>query len=258
MKPEDIRAYLEAKHSPERAPVPPPDVAFREARAPGEAAARDERLYESISKSYLILRRGLALLAIAMPILLLLGVGLDNVQPSISAYYHFRAGSEAAYGSGTMRDFFVGILWAIGTFLYFYKGYSREEDRALDVAGLAALGVALFPMSWTASDTAPAIFDRLHSASAIIFFLAIAYVCLFRSKDTLEILKEPHRGRFKLGYRILGTLMIVLPAAVLAAHLLSPPGRSRFPVLLIEIAGIYVFATFWLVKSREIALIEKQ
>jgi hypothetical protein len=259
MKPDDIRAYLEAKHSAvgptTRAPADAEAGTLWQAPA---AAARDEQLYESISKSYFILRRGLALLALAFPIILLLGVGLDNVQGSLSAYYHFSVRNPDTYGAGTMRDIFVGVLCAIGAFLYFYKGYSWEEDAALDVAGVAALGVALFPKAWGVSGSAPAIVATLHLASAITFFFAIAYVCVFRSKDTLKILKNPPRRQFRLGYRILGTLMIVLPLSVVLVHLLSGRVEPGSAVLWVEVAGVYVFAVFWLVKSREIALIEKQ
>jgi hypothetical protein len=49
-----------------------------------------------------------------------------------------------------------------------------------------------------------------------------------------------------------------VPLGVLALHfLMNRPDRSYY-VLGIELAGLLVFAAFWLVKSREIALIERQ
>ncbi len=261
MKPEDVRQHLEAKAT--GTPPPSPDVETMAANlAAGDVELREQtRIFANISSSYFRLRRGLALVAFAFPIVLIVGGGLDQVQTSISAYYHYSAEAPSRYGAGTMRNIFVGVLWAIGSFLYFYKGYSRREDLALDVAGLAAaLGVALFPMDWpVAQGVARTTIGTIHYASAITFFVAIAYVCLFRSDDTLNILKDAdRRRRFKRLYVLLGTLMVVAPLTILALHLLWPPAERSYAVLLIEIAGIYVFSAFWLVKSREIALIERQ
>jgi hypothetical protein len=259
MKPEDVCQHLAAR----AAGAPPPLVEARVEAADGVADPRvqeEEAIFRNISSSYFRLRRGLALVAFAFPIVLIVGGGLDQVQTSISAYYHHSSEAASTYGAGAMRNIFVGVLWAMGCFLYFYKGYSKPEDFALDIAGLAALGVSLFPMDWPAAPgVARSTIGMIHYASAVTFFLAIAYVCLFRSGDTLRIFNnEVRRLRFKRVYTSLGTLMIVVPLAIFALHLLLPRAERNFAVLLIEIAGIYVFSAFWLVKSREIALIERQ
>ncbi len=255
MEPEDLR---------QRLAEPPANASFSNDFVPPSApdrddSDRDDALSDSISASYFLLRRGLALLGFAFPIVLWLGAGPADVQTSISAYYHHDADGPLAYGMGTMRDVFVGVLWAIGTFLFFYKGYSRAEDWALDVAGLAAVLVALFPMDWPpAADTARTVTAHVHYASAVTFFFAIAFVCLFLSGDTLKLMRDADRRRsFERTYRVLGALMIIVPLVVLLLHYLSRADRSLV-VLLIEIAGIYVFSAFWLVKGREIAILERQ
>jgi hypothetical protein len=257
IKPEDVRKHLEEKQ------VLPAASALETAAAGAAAveAAKQNETLEGITASYFLLRRGLAALAFAFPILLWLGAGPDHLQASISAYYHYAAGDGSDYGAGTMRDVFVGVLWAIGSFLFFYKGYSGKEDMALNLAGIAALLLALFPMDWPPNPAAqPTSTAIVHSAGAVLFFLAIAYVCLFRSGDTLDLMKEEERRRrFKRVYIVLGTLMVVVPLTVVALHFLLPGPADRSPVVFgIEVAGIYVFSAFWLVKSREIAIVERQ
>ena len=238
MTPEDVCASL--VHPPN----PPPS-------APGELPPdkRDDVL-ANISASYFMLRRGMALLALAFPVILWIGGGVGDLQGSLSAYYHA--------DGGRMRDVFVGVLWALGSFLLLYRGYSRREDWALNGAGLAAVTISMAPMGWPPG-TSDTMTGLAHNAAAISFFLLIAYVCIFRAGDTLAVIRDrAAAARFRISYRWLGVLMVLAPLTVLAAHLLLPrPDEPRF-LFFIEAAGVYVFAAFWLVKSREIALIERQ
>ncbi len=235
MTPEDVHAALACPDA-----APPADL----------PAPQADAIATSISASYFRLRRGMALLAFALPVVLWLGGGPGRLEGSISAYYH--------HADGRMRDVLVGALWALGTFLYFYKGYSRREDLALDGAGLAAVLVAVAPTDWPVGAPATPT-GRLHAAAAIGFFLLVAYVCVFRSGDTLRLLRDEGRAAaFRATYRLFGVLMVALPLTVWAVHV-AAPGREVSPVLfLVEAAGVYVFAAFWWVKSREIAAVERQ
>lgn len=268
MDPKAVRSELEARHGAGRGGVTRsadgPAGAPNRSAAPAALTRSD--LYETISGSYFTLRRGLALLALAFPVALWLIAGPAHLQGSISAYYHYHpnSGPPSPFGNGSARDVFVGVLWAIGAFLFFYRGYSRREDVALDIAGLAALLISTFPMDWP--DDVGSLRNTIHFTSAVTFFLAVAYVCLFRPGDTLPLLDDPaQRRRFKRTYAGMGTLMIGVPVSILAVHFLADwlhllPERSdenRW-VFWVEVAGIYVFAAYWLVKSREIALIERQ
>ena len=87
---------------------------------------------EHIFSSYFILRVGIAILAIVFPLILWIGGGMMEIkfQPSMSDYYN-----AVGIDGKSMRDWFVGILWAVGVFLVLYKGRSRKEDLILDLAG---------------------------------------------------------------------------------------------------------------------------
>ena len=70
-------------------------------------------------------------------------------------------------------------------------------------------------------------------------------------KDTVYL--EPRRT-----YRLLGLLMVLLPLTVLGVHLLLPRREDPPFLFFVEAAGVYVFAAFWAVKSREIAVLARQ
>lgn len=208
----------------------------------------------SVSTSYVILRNGIGVLGFALPIVLIVGGGLDHVQASLSSYYHYSSAEPARYGAGTMRDVFVGMLSAIGAFLFFYRGHSLQEDVALNIAGIAAVLVALFPMDWPADPAmASSTEAKLHFACATAFFVMIAYVCVFRARDTLCLLRDCNRRRaFERIYLIFGILMLATPAAVALIEVTATTTQPNYMTLIVETAGVFVFAAFWLVKSIEI------
>ena len=220
-------------------------------------ADKEHAVLASISSCYFRLRRGLALIALLFPLVLWLRAGPGDLRTSISAYYHVSGDG----GFLTTRDLFVGVMCAVGAFLYFYKGYSKREMAALNAAGLAALLIGLVPVDYPYDpDNWPSAAGLVHNFASLIFFLAIAYVCLCRSHDTLELIGDQRRrARFGRAYRLLGALMIVAPLTATALHLLIPREADQaYWVLAIEVAAIWVFASFWLVKSREIRAIERQ
>ena len=214
-----------------------------------------EDLDRTVNATYFLWRRWMAMLALAVPVVLWLGgavFGTDGVLPnaSISDYY-FRPG-------GWVRDFFVAAMCAIGINLYFYQGYSQREDLALDLAGVCAALVGLSPTgAGDAADTSlPRLFGVpwLHQAAAVILFVTMAYVCVFESRCTVHLLQDTKaQGRYTATYRLLGVLMILVPLTV---FLIGNPhdGQSRW-IFFVEAFGVWIFASYWLVKSREVATI---
>jgi hypothetical protein len=199
-------------------------------------------LSNQVKATYRMLRLGLAVIAFAFPLILWIGGYLRGEVPlagSMSAYYHASA--------GVMRNEFVGILFAVGALLFAYQGYSQFEDWALNFAGVLALGIAVFPMKWPESTDSS---FSIHGACAISFFVCIAYVCIWRSGDTLPLIKdEAMRERYRLVYRTLGVAMVVCP--FLAWTLISLMPLRKSAIFFVELAGIYVFATYWVIKSHE-------
>lgn len=147
-----------------------------------------------------------------------------------------------------MRNVFVGILFAVGGLLIVYQGMSRFEDWALNLAGVTAFGVALFPMSW--SPTPHDHVFSVHGAFAISFFACIAYVCIWRAGDSLVLIQKPEtKKHYQRTYQCLGLAMVLCPLAAWALISLLP--FKKTVIFFAELAGIYVFATYWVIKSRE-------
>jgi hypothetical protein len=212
---------------------------------------------QHVRGTYHTLRTGIGLMALLLPVVLVGGGFLQGLetQDSISAYYHAfppnqASGADLIAGHGVMRNWFVGILWTIGVFLFLYRGYGRRENVALNIAGLLLVVVAMVPMAWTCGGACPQV--SIHAAAAALFFFAIGYVCIFRSGDTLLLVAtKPARERYRYWYRLFGTAMVVLPVAVVALHELLPPLAKKL-VIVIECLGIWTFAAYWLMKTKEI------
>lgn len=86
------------------------------------------KLRSHISATYYTLRKGLAVLALALPWVLWIGGHIFSdlpLQASMSAYYHA--------GGGVMRDAFVGIMFAVSFFLVLYKGFTYFENHAFNL-----------------------------------------------------------------------------------------------------------------------------
>jgi hypothetical protein len=155
--------------------------------------------------------------------------------------------------AGTMRSYFVGLLFAVGAIVFVYKGYAWKEDWALNFAGAMAVSIALNPTPWDCAKHQV----TLHGASAILFVLAIAYVCVFRSTDTLSLIRDPRtQAHFKFWYRVLGVIMVGSPLFALIYTELRH--RNDHYIFSAEMAGIYAFSIFWVVKIREIGIISKE
>ena len=213
-----------------------------------------DQLRDHVHMTYISLRYGICLLGFMLPIVMVVGgwiVGLAW-QDSISQYYHT-----------PLRDLFVGSLVGIGAFLYLYKGFSREENIALNISGIALLGVALFPITINPENltgppvgtvfkgVSPQNSEAIHIVSALLFFFSIAYVCVRCAGDTLHLIEDPtRRAELKARYSQLGGLMIIVPS--LAAVLdLFDVGDQYHVVFMVEWAAILVFSGYWWTKSRE-------
>jgi hypothetical protein len=192
---------------------------------------RTNPLQEHITRTYFSLRTWMYVIGFMLPVVLIV-VGLLR-EPELGV----RTSMSDYYNSAYLRDVFVGALISIGVMLILYRGFSKAEAWALDGAGVLAIGTALVPTG-----------TRWHGVLAVAFFACIAYVCLFRAEDTLDLLNPEDRALYKRTYRSIGVLMLALPiaAAVLAVVLF----QSRV-ILVVEWAAVWVFGSYWAVKSRE-------
>jgi hypothetical protein len=219
---------------------------------------KSDELEEHIRGTYFGLRVGLVVMAFLFPIVLWgggrFGYGLP-LQGSMSAYYHANMGPPDLSGQGAMRNWFVGVLFAVGACLYLYKGFSKTENVTLNSAGIFAVGIALFPMPWPEGQGGGNF--SLHGFCAVTFFLCIAFVCLRCAHDTLRLIQDPQaKRRFTHAYHVIGIVMIASPAIAVVLTVLVR--RFEAYSFWVEVSGIYAFAAYWLTKSREMRLTEAE
>src|SRR5437763_14843945 len=201
--------------------------------------------------SYLTLRRAVGIIGFALPFVLILGKILlqdPGIQPSISDYYYT-----------ITRNILVGSLCAIGVFLMSTKGYDRKDEIAGYLAGVCAIGTALFPTT-PANGTTTAI-GILHYAFAALLFLTFAYFSLMlftrTAPNKTPTRQKLHRNKVYrvCGYTILGCILLI------AAVKLLPIGSfaERFkPVFWLETVAIVTFGLAWFTKGEAILKDQKE
>ncbi len=204
----------------------------------------------SLLISFLHTRRALGIVAMALPIVLLLGnllFGSGGIQSSISAYYY----------TG-MRNIFVGALCALAVFLLSYKGYERDY-RWTYIAGFFVLLVALFPTTPVLSPTPQdRLIGSLHLVFAAISFSALAGICfwVFTKTDLSkeELNDDSHKGKRMRNrvYRACGWVIVacILLIAIVNLLLDGTPVMRIKPVFFLEFFALLAFGFSWILKSN--------
>lgn len=211
----------------------------------------NKELQQHILSTYNSLRLGMGIIAAATPIVIVLWALIFGVgwQDSISAYYFAPLGDKLEYSIYPGRVLFVGVLFALGSFLYLYKGFSWGENVALNLAGAFAVGVAMCPMYAQVGYIPYS--NILHFTFAVLLFVCMAYTAIFCCDDTLQWVADPkRRAWFRRTYYVIGWFMALFPlTGFVLAYFFDAVQRHIF---WIEAAGIWAFAAYWFTKSIEL------
>lgn len=211
-------------------------------------------------RSYLFMRAMIGAIGIALPIALVFfdGVMLDGEpfpRDSLSAYYY----------SG-VRDLFVGALCATAVFLLTYKVVEKNLDNTLSlVAGLAVLGVALFPTGTPSDDIAfsplqdrlsEGLVEGIHFVSAAIFLVSLAVLCVFFGvrEGKRPVQKGQHRSP-AFWRRYHWTCAGVIGASLIFILALAPAGQPSKTLLIGEAISVWAFGASWLMKGLELDIL---
>ena len=157
--------------------------------------------------------------------------------PSISATWYTNACTP-----------FMIILGAASILLISYKGYDKVDDILLTCAGVAGLGICLFPCATFAPSDIVGTFlidkdvsDIVHTVCAIIFFALLSYNSFFLfTKSTGEMTKKK-RVR-NIIYRVCGVGM-------LASFLLLLIPNFTIKLWLVETIALFFFGVSFLTKA---------
>lgn len=217
----------------------------------------------------------MALLALAFPVLLyVIGAYHDIPLQNSMSHYYFATPCESlskpcdeaglvlfpqakwVEPAFPMRVWFVGLLFAIGALLCLYSGFSKRENYLLNLAGIFAWGVALFPMG---KDPTGPWWQHInaHGVSALALFGCIAYVSWKCARDTLYLLPDERiRDQYHKRYKLIGIFMMSFPLTALFvtfAYVVLDFGAFNKYVFFAEALGVWTFALYWWVKSGELS-----
>lgn len=162
--------------------------------------------------------------------------------------------SGSYYEGGWSQIILIGFLFAIAAFLLAYNGLSKREMVLSKVASVAALGVAIVPCHCPGhpelATFAPEI-PYVHSASATIMFLILAFFCLefYRRAQAKGYVQADRRARI---YAACGVLMVASIIVMAIDKLSGDALTARFDKLIFVGEGVALvsFGVSWLTASR--------
>lgn len=197
------------------------------------------------------LRRGVGVIGMALPFALIFGNAAYNRQLVL-------LGSMSGSYYTQMRNVFVGGLCAIGVFLICYR-YDKLDNLLSSLAGVLAIGVALFPTTpdrdATAVTATQAAIGWVHLICAGALFAILACFCLFLFTRTDPSASEPtskKRVRNRIYYAC-GTIILVFMALAIASNALPVSTYDTIkPLFWCEAVAVLAFGAAWLVKGETI------
>ena len=207
---------------------------------------------QSLIVSYLTMRRLIGVIGIALPIIMVLGGFIQNgfvILDSISNYYYTN-----------MRDFFVGMIFAISLFLISYTGYEKIDNIVGNISGIFALGIIMFPASkYIGRDVNVGIFlvndtvsGYIHLVFSALFFILLAFnsIFLFTKHGPGPItIQKRHRN---IIYQVCGIVMIFSMLCIITytSFFKNTIAWKAHPVLILESIALLAFGISWLVKGH--------
>lgn len=145
----------------------------------------------------------------------------------------------------------AGVLTAASLVLMCYNGYDLQDNIVTTLSGLFGIMIVLFPCSCTISPERAGFFQLpvhisniIHSTSAVIFFLLLAYNALFLFTKTDSPGSMTRRKKIRnIIYRVCGIGM------VLSLLLMVIPVYFYAKIWTVEMLALTFFAVSWLVKG---------
>lgn len=207
---------------------------------------------KSIIQSYKALRRLIGIQAIALPYICIFGGFIVADLPaeiSVSAYYY-----------SNMRDFLVGIIFAVSFFLITYKGYKKIDFLITFITGIAGFGIAVFPCYHNTAvyenvgifQLPPELSNIFHLMSAGTFILLLAVNSMFLfTKTNKETPEKPKRIRNYIYISCGIIILLSLLGIILSLTFLTEEVWQHYRLILIfEIISLNAFGFSWLVKGQ--------
>jgi len=226
---------------------------------------------QELSLLYMRMRKFIGIIGVALPPVLIIGLiileGHSKILDSISVYYYSDYSDYSVIG-----NIFDGSMFATGIFLICYQ-YRLLDDIISTIAGLCAIGVALFPTTpppdcsryiMKCPTPLQMTIGKWHTGFAISFFLLLALFSLFLfpksdKKDPKDRTTEKLR-RNTVYYGCGIAMLIILGLAGLDLFVPFFHDASWLqqihPITLFEGLAIEVFGIAWFVKGETFGILK--
>jgi len=164
--------------------------------------------------------------------------------------------SASYYEGGWSQAIFIGFLFAISAFLLAFNGRTRLQMVLSKIAAVAALGVAMFPCE---CESHTPLVPHVHSASAAVMFLILAYFCFAFFQRARS--KNHAQAKFRsLLYAVCGAVILGSVVIVAIDNLTGGSISARVARLIFwcEWAGLVAFGIAWLTASRVLPVLTRE
>ncbi len=222
--------------------------------------SRNKGNHKYLTLSYVTLRRVIGWLGISLPFICWLGGkiwGGTRFETTLSGYYYTN-----------MQDVFIGVLVCMSLFLMTYKGYNNKDHWTTSLAGIAGLGVALFPTNSVGNGSLrigvfhleSSTSNKFHVIFAIAFFTLLACVSIFlftKSDDGNE--KTSRKIVRNWIYRGCGIgILVIIGILFISTFVLSSEFIRTSPYFfLMESLMLIAFGFSWIVKGETLLTDQK-
>lgn len=192
------------------------------------------------------LRKTLGWLGMLLPwivaaLYMIFEVGHFAFPGSISATYYF---------DSCITPFMI-ILGAAGLLLLTYNGYDKQDKIVCGIAGIMGLFICIFPCSATLDDYVGTfnlptkLSGIIHNASAVVFFLLLAYNSFFLFTKGSGEMTDKKKKR-NLIYKICGIGMAASFVLLIPFTLLHVSAGTW----IVEALALIFFGVSWLTKAQ--------
>lgn len=164
----------------------------------------------------------------------------EEILSSISSYYH-----------SSMRDVFVGVLFAVGVFMIAYEGYGAGDRLLSSLGGSLAIVVALFPTTPTGEERDTT--GTIHLLAAGGFFLILGIFCMFLFTKSDDAIRKTRRKKVRnfiyylCGISLFGSLILLILTETSVLEL-----SIEDSTFWLEYIANSAFGTAWLIKGEGI------
>lgn len=206
--------------------------------------------------SFLKLRAAIGILGIVFPLVLIVSAHIfgdcKTIRESLSAYYFTQS-----------RDFFIGLLFVVGSLLITYKGYSRFDSILANISGFAAMGIAIFPTENSFGNDACNLwanyqFPTLHYICAGTFFISLIIfsIILFRKTNPNSVPTQEKLMRNRV-YLVCGWIMTLALLLMVLNKLVTNEievwmGLDGYFTFVMEWIFLCAFGVSWITKGEYI------